>query len=814
MSTGEEKVDGGPQPEDGGSSIASAAADISVGNPNTDPGTDASGGAKAGRNPLYDGLSDFSELLTKALGSIDSNVDHLKGSQQDTVQMLRELRTRIDVQELKLTNLSAESDAQRSKVEFAMRNITALQKNVDSQLTDVSKQMHKELVSQRSSMKMDINSLKGSVNRSMSEALSLIDSAKFFNASSLPAYDPKLNTQESITFLVDRLGKLEEAMGLQQSVNQHLNNSVNDNAVIQKVYDSLFDQISALEEELNEARKGNEDLSKKHSDELKRMRESQSNLQRQMSMMTGALCSKQKLKQFKREVARDREEVHYHRHVHQHINSRDDRDELQLLEGVAEGKENHEDGEEGAGESAAAGAGGEQGASKKVRRRTYDPEYSDQPAGEDRPTSNTRRRSAKQRRHSARRSFDDNSAVAGVEAAGGATGGEETFDEAAVERRGSAKKSSQQRRRSADRQRRGRSSKQEIEQADGEGADGDDTAAGAGADDDDENDFDSDVDLDFDDDDDIDGKGGRARQVGRDRKSTRHSQKNPRNPSHRSTKSQSRRTTSRSRPLKRSTEGEGTNASAEAEDGADEVAEEELDGDTERVEASRSKKVVVKAVSLAKSKPSINTGRKPSREPRKTFSSSGSVRSVGSEDEGSAAGDPALAAARSAAALGVDGSANDSASEEKVNEDPTDGAGGDAEGEEEEGGGADMGSLEDGSSMLDASYDDFSGDGDDQDDLGSSMYESSMDFDSDDRLADAVQSSKDAHRRVDSLEKDLARKMSGLEDSIVALKRVTLRVEDLRTNQDALHSRLDKVSSSGMGLKSSETKRYLIVLPL
>jgi septal ring factor EnvC (AmiA/AmiB activator) len=117
---------------------------------------------EAPRKGVVDGLSDFTNLLSNTLGSFDSNIHSLQDSYASTLSLIQSMKIQMDAQATKIKLLEEETEDQRDKIEQALHNVVKIEKNVDSQLSESTKQLHKEMVHQRTTTKMDINSLRGS----------------------------------------------------------------------------------------------------------------------------------------------------------------------------------------------------------------------------------------------------------------------------------------------------------------------------------------------------------------------------------------------------------------------------------------------------------------------------------------------------------------------------------------------------------------------------------------------------------------------------------------------------------------------------
>ena len=267
-------------------------------------------GNLAAMQSSFNGLNEFSRMLSTALNTMEANHSSLANSYTTSVVLLNNLKSQIAKQNETIIRLEDESREQREKIEAAVLSVKSLGKNVDDQLTESVKVMHKELVTTRTAAKMDMNHLRGKLTASMSEAMSLIqDSPKYLQKSA--QHDPNATTKESIDFLVDKVKMLEEANALQHTVNTALSNSIAEGsgAMIQQIYDSLYEQITGLEGALHSSHAENERLRHKYDSNFHDLQQFCQAQARQIEELTQAVVSKNKMKCFKIEVIRAKEET-------------------------------------------------------------------------------------------------------------------------------------------------------------------------------------------------------------------------------------------------------------------------------------------------------------------------------------------------------------------------------------------------------------------------------------------------------------------------------------------------------------------------
>eukprot|EP00981_Chlorochromonas_danica_P005959 scaffold1243_cov173-Ochromonas_danica.AAC.20 len=170
-------------------------------------------------------LTSFSTILSEVLASIDGKIGSFSYTLEGSLEQIKKVSLDLLAQEERLKYLESIANDQKSVVQQAL---SSFQHDVEEKLSDATNSIHKEVVSQRTLSKMDINSLRGKLSHSMSEALAMIQDGA---VPSTPA--------EAVQYLTERVKKMEEAITLQ-------NEAIQSDEVVQKVYDSLFEQIQTV----------------------------------------------------------------------------------------------------------------------------------------------------------------------------------------------------------------------------------------------------------------------------------------------------------------------------------------------------------------------------------------------------------------------------------------------------------------------------------------------------------------------------------------------------------------------------------------
>lgn len=234
-------------------------------------------------------LTSFSSVLNEVLGTIDGKVGQLTVSFDDVLEQLTKISDHVERHEERLSMLET-SDEQKN-LENALSNINS---SVDNKLNDATAQFHKEIVSQRTLNKMDMNALRGKISHSMSEALSMLSEAPR-NSFML---DPSSTPAQTIEYLVDRVKQLDDLMNAQQTMNTHFNTALNSDEMVQKVYDSLSEAISKLADKNNEVKNENAHLKQ----QLREFKNVQREHERLIAELHQALVNDSRMDQLKTKI--------------------------------------------------------------------------------------------------------------------------------------------------------------------------------------------------------------------------------------------------------------------------------------------------------------------------------------------------------------------------------------------------------------------------------------------------------------------------------------------------------------------------------
>lgn len=249
--------------------------------------------------PGLTALTDFSSTLTRAFEGIDDNVGFLRQSLDDALRKLQALQVALNQHEHRLKIVESETVGQKENVESAMKLAASVEKTVGTQLNDATKNLHKEMLTQRTLNKMDIGSLRSKLEDSLEEAMSMITDHPKYVRKSLPVFNPNFNTEESIKFLVDRINNIDDAMERQGNFNEKLSSVVgHEDALQQQLIGQLNNEVDQLQNALTQSQTVNSDLLKT-IDDLQSITKRQED---QLDEVLHALTYKDKLKDLRSEV--------------------------------------------------------------------------------------------------------------------------------------------------------------------------------------------------------------------------------------------------------------------------------------------------------------------------------------------------------------------------------------------------------------------------------------------------------------------------------------------------------------------------------
>lgn len=232
-------------------------------------------------------LSSFSHVLNEVLGSIDQKVGGLGMSLQDMAEQISKIVSDLDDKDDRLRALEGGAGEHAEHVAAALN---VFSQNIDGKLSSASQSLHKEIVTQRAMNKMDINSLRGKMTHSMSEALA-----------TLPAYEIASSPRGDLSdmaYLHERMRKMEEALSAQASVNTAFTEAMNSDEALQKVYDSLYEEIIKINARQTE-QKAESVLMKQQMRELKTV---QREHERLLAELHQALVNEQRMDQLKTKI--------------------------------------------------------------------------------------------------------------------------------------------------------------------------------------------------------------------------------------------------------------------------------------------------------------------------------------------------------------------------------------------------------------------------------------------------------------------------------------------------------------------------------
>ncbi len=190
-------------------------------------------------------LSDFSSSLTRVLGSLDESANDLKQSIDRVADSADRTQRTVADHEIRLRILESETESQRGVVENAMQTAASTQKLV---------------ATPRKLNKLDMEMLRASFDANMVDAVQAAEETPRILKEGL-TLDPTANQEDQLKYLLDRVGRLEQGMKLQSTVNSHIDRLATQDSV-KRIYDSLFKELTAANYDLALCKVENENLKK------------------------------------------------------------------------------------------------------------------------------------------------------------------------------------------------------------------------------------------------------------------------------------------------------------------------------------------------------------------------------------------------------------------------------------------------------------------------------------------------------------------------------------------------------------------------
>jgi hypothetical protein len=113
----------------------------------------------------------FLEVFRKVLETIPAT-SKLQDDITDVQDRNRQLKSNIDFTNASLENMLLKQAEQDTKIDSAVRAAQSIEGSMLSQLQDASKQMHEEILIQRNTTRVDLNTMKQNLGKSLNEAIS------------------------------------------------------------------------------------------------------------------------------------------------------------------------------------------------------------------------------------------------------------------------------------------------------------------------------------------------------------------------------------------------------------------------------------------------------------------------------------------------------------------------------------------------------------------------------------------------------------------------------------------------------------------
>ena len=220
--------------------------------------------SRSGMSAMFGGLSSFSELLTSTLNALDTDVHSMHIAHTSTVKKVESTVSDVGAHEIRLRNLETETEQLRDKLERTVISSSLIEKQVNQQLSEHTKNIYREMLSQRTSNKIDIHALKSTLSQSINDTIDLISDTAPLSRTSTQTYSEKSSNEEKIKYLVEKVKMLEELITMQHTVNKKLSEHIQNNEAVDALYrhiEAQSGEIKTMQENQEAQRKQIEKLS-------------------------------------------------------------------------------------------------------------------------------------------------------------------------------------------------------------------------------------------------------------------------------------------------------------------------------------------------------------------------------------------------------------------------------------------------------------------------------------------------------------------------------------------------------------------------
>jgi hypothetical protein len=203
-------------------------------------------------------LANFGAVLSSTLGAFSKNFTRLEESTNKNDEVLSAFGFKFLSQQKIVENLENDIDEVKIEVNEVLRKLQLLELEVSSRIDDTNDHMHKEIMVQRTTAKIELNNMKQAIHSSMNETLELF--AKMQGDLSREPFRASKGVADSeiVSQLVDRLMKIENALSVQMKFNEQMTKAVESDGALQlHSFDTVNQQVVALEASLRQTRSEN-----------------------------------------------------------------------------------------------------------------------------------------------------------------------------------------------------------------------------------------------------------------------------------------------------------------------------------------------------------------------------------------------------------------------------------------------------------------------------------------------------------------------------------------------------------------------------
>jgi predicted ribosome quality control (RQC) complex YloA/Tae2 family protein len=156
----------------------------------------------------------FLEVFRKVLETIPVT-SKLQEDINDLQDRLKLIRNGLDATNNNMEDIIRKQDEQENKLDVVARSAQSMEGSMLSQLQDASKQMHEEILIQRNTTRVDLNTMKQNLGKSLNEAIGKLALTR--GQSIMPKIDRSTPTgsEDTLEAVVRKMADVETTLNMQ-----------------------------------------------------------------------------------------------------------------------------------------------------------------------------------------------------------------------------------------------------------------------------------------------------------------------------------------------------------------------------------------------------------------------------------------------------------------------------------------------------------------------------------------------------------------------------------------------------------------------